>query len=155
MARHKAHRDRSDTPQRKSNMLAMMQRGVALPTGCVLASDEERALWGMYTQARAPDDWRESDLPSLHKIVKLEMLIRAESRLLDEEGTVLLGEAGKVVKNPRLAALVSLQQLQLQLVRALKIHVVANPSSMASRGRDAKQLFVAADQSCDELLNGR
>ncbi|MBD9481379.1 hypothetical protein IB229_00205 [Pseudomonas sp. PDM14] len=154
MARHTAHRDRSDSPQRKSNMLAMMQGGLALPAGCTLANDEERALWGMYTQARAPDDWRESDLPSVHKIVKLEMLIRAESQLLYEEGTVLLGATGRMVKNPRLAALVSLQQLQLHLARALKIHVVDNPSSMASRARDAKQLFAASDPLC-ELLNGR
>lgn len=156
MARHKAHRDRSDTPQRKAALVAMMREGVALPAGCAFASDEERALWAIYTQARVPDDWRGLDLLSLFKIVQLEAQIREQSRLLEKEGYMLSGSGGRLTKNPRLGVVRSLLGLQLQLLRLLKIHALPDaPLSVANRARDARHFNSASSQAQDGLLSGR
>ncbi|MBB2496839.1 hypothetical protein [Aquipseudomonas ullengensis] len=156
MARHATRRDRSDTPQRKAALLAMMQESIALPTGCAFASDEEKTLWAIYTQARVPDDWRCLDLLNLFKVVQMETQIREQSRLLEVEGYMQGAAGGKLVKNPRLGVVRSLQMLQLQLLRVLKIHAIPDtPSNMASRARDASRLSSAAKQEDDNLLSGR
>lgn len=156
MARHNAHRDRSDSPQRKAALLVMLQEEIALPPGCSLANDEERALWAIYTQARVPDDWRGLDLLSLFKVVQMETQIREQSRLLEDEGYIQSGAGGRLVKNPRLGVMRSLQGLQLQLLRVLKIHVVPDtPASVANRARDARLLNAGAKEEISSLLNGR
>jgi hypothetical protein len=58
-------------------------KGVDVPQGVELRTDEERVIWGQFTRARAREDWRDMDLLLLAKVVRMEADLRKYRDQLD------------------------------------------------------------------------
>lgn len=82
----------------------------------VMLTPEEAQFWPEFASARSRGDWRRMDLLLLAKIVKLEVMIRRQQVVLDDEGEIVDGE-----ENPRFGIIDKLQRRQLSLIRILSL----------------------------------
>jgi len=136
------------TLERQRAALEAAQRGIPLPDGLTLASEEEKILWRQFTGARAPDDWKRLDLVLVHKAVKLEVRIREMWEELDAVGYLLENARGTVTGNPMVTAIHQVQNQQLAIIRTLQLTELSlgDKDSRAKRAEGAEKAEAGAGQ---------
>lgn len=119
-------------------------KGVDVPQGVELRSDEERVIWGQFTRARAPEDWRDMDLLLLSKVVRMEADLRQYRDQLDAEGITLVNQRGTSVVNPLISIIDTIERRQLAVIRSMSLNQTAvdprtlnaNPADIGVAGED-------------------
>jgi hypothetical protein len=87
-----------------------------------LRDDDELVIWRQFTQSRTRDGWREVDLITVGKCVRLETDIRRHQANLDQQGALLLNDKGVQVINPLVGLVDLLQRQQLTLTRSIALN---------------------------------
>jgi hypothetical protein len=100
-------------------------KGVDVPQGVELRSDEERVIWGQFTRARAREDWRDMDLLLLAKVVRMEADLRQYRDQLDAEGITLVNQRGTSVVNPLISIIDTIERRQLAVIRSMSLNQTA------------------------------
>ena len=101
-------------------------KGVDVPQGVELRSDEERVIWGQFTRARAREDWRDMDLLLLAKVVRMEADLRQYRDQLDAEGITLVNQRGTSVVNPLISIIDTIERRQLAVIRSMSLNQTAS-----------------------------
>ena len=112
-------------------------KGVDVPQGVELRSDEERVIWGQFTRARAREDWRDMDLLLLVKVVQMEADMRKYREQIDAEGITLVNQRGTRVANPLMSIIETTQRLQLRIISSMSLNQTASdPRTLNAKPAD-------------------
>jgi hypothetical protein len=112
-------------------------KGVDVPQGVELRSDEERVIWGQFTRARAREDWRDMDLLLLAKVVRMEADLRQYRDQLDAEGITLVNQRGTSVVNPLISIIDTIERRQLAVIRSMSLNQTASdPRTLNAKPAD-------------------
>lgn len=112
-------------------------KGVDVPQGVELRSDEERVIWGQFTRARAREDWRDMDLLLLVKVVQMEADMRKYREQLEAEGITLVNQRGTRVVNPLNSIIDSTQRLQLRIISSISLNqTTSDPRTLNAKPAD-------------------
>ena len=103
-------------------LVSELSEAIPLPAGVKLRDDDELIIWRQFTQSRTRDGWREVDLITVGKCVRLETDIRRHQANLDQQGALLLNDKGVQVINPLVGLVDLLQRQQLTLTRSIALN---------------------------------
>ena len=103
-------------------LVSELSEAIPLPAGVKLRDDDELVIWRQFTQSRTRDGWREVDLITVGKCVRLETDIRRHQANLDQQGALLLNDKGVQVINPLVGLVDLLQRQQLTLTRSIALN---------------------------------
>ena len=146
MANNNAIRDLEE----QRSILRQRNKSVPVPMGVTFSGSAEKLLWNQITRARFIDDWRTIDLILVSKLVKLEIEIRKQQDLLDDEGMILDVGKAKLVENPRFRVIGQLQSRQLAIVRALALNTSVDSAAHTSKAKKAAKLNGALDEGDED-----
>ena len=113
------------------------------PAGYKFSNAQERKVWKALVAGRAASDWRELDLFSVWKIMKLEVEAQQQQKLLEEEGAVIVGARGGPIENPRMRILDVLERRQIALLRTISLNVTKSDPRVVKRQAETAQKAAA------------
>ena len=120
---------------------------VELPAGYKFKNKQEERVWDVLAAARVPSDWREHDLLTLYKIMKLEIELKVQQAHFEKEGALLEGARGGPIENPRCRILDVMERRQLALIRSLSMNVTGSDTRVMKRQAATAQNTKAIAQS--------
>jgi hypothetical protein len=103
-------------------LVSELSEAIPLPTGVSLRNESEMVIWHQFTQSRTRDGWREVDLITVGKCVRLEADIRMHQENLDQQGAISINDKGVQVINPLVGLVDLLQRQQLTLTRSISLN---------------------------------
>lgn len=105
-------------------------------------------FWEGIIRARARSEWIETDLIVAAQLARCQYDIERESKLLDDEGSVIENAKGTPVMNPRHGVIEQLARREMALMRGLRItgaaagidpRDLAKQRSLERQSRDTKE----------------
>ena len=111
-------------------MLNAAQPLLTPPAHCAMRSGDA-PFWKGVIEARARDEWTESNLVIAAQLARCQFDIEDQQKLLYSEGHVVVNERGTPIANPRHTVLEKLRSSQMMLMRSLAL-----VGSDVARGRD-------------------
>jgi len=110
------------------------------PESVKLTTDEEHILWGQFTRARAPEDWRDVDLVLIAKIVQMEVELRNYKEQLLKSGAIIENKRGTNVVNPLVSLIDTIERRQLSVIRSLGLNQQhSDPRTLNARASQLKE----------------
>mgnify|MGYP000630687722 CR=1 FL=1 len=123
----KKRTDKSSTTAAVQGFAGVMS-DVPLPDGIELRSDLERTIWHQFSCARASEDWHDTNLLLLAKIVRMEADIRTAQAELDDIGMMVENKRGTPIPNPLLSVIDSIERRQLAVICSMSLNqTVSDP----------------------------
>jgi hypothetical protein len=120
-------------------LVSELSEAIPLPAGVSLRDESEMVIWRQFTQSRTRDGWREVDLITVGKCVRLEADIRKHQSDLDQQGALLLSDKGAQVLNPLVGLVDLLQRQQLTLTRSISLNQTKQ-NARTLNGQGAEQI---------------
>lgn len=142
------------TLEDQQKALRQRNESVPVPQGIVFNGPEEKLLWNQITRARPVDEWRTVDLLLVAKIVILEIQIREQEGLLEEEGVILKSNKNWPMENPRFRVLNQMQSRQLTIVRALALNTTGDTAiKKDAKSKKTETVTDALGDSTDTVMS--
>ncbi len=121
-----------------NNVQAALEKTTPPPEGGKL-NPEELAIFDLYAQGKARDDWFPHELMQLCQLAKLTHLFNESKEALDLEGSVIVNAKGTLVQNPLFSVVDSLIRSQLALTRSLNLSSASGQKKEQNTARAKKQ----------------
>lgn len=132
-----ARKKRSDSVDTRTEIMKMAVKGI-LPPAYVALETEEMPFWNAITEARA--EWTKVDLIHAANLARTMQRIEHETKMLKEEGSVVVNHRGTQIMNPRFSALETLSRRSVMLSAKLQVHSAATIGEIENnKNKNAKK----------------
>lgn len=131
----KLSRKRADSEHVVTEILQNALRGET-PPDCINLEEKHMPFWQAITEARAI--WTTVDLIHAANLARCMSSIEENTKLLAEEGDVVINKRGTQIMNPRFSILEQLSRRSVALSQKIQVHAAATVGiSRNQRGKNA------------------